>query len=98
MLINNAIKNSKMSKDLNKTDKISKQIISEIENRAAKLNISIAELCSRASVAPSTFSRWRKNKASPLVKTIERMNLILDDLEKAKLINEEADEKKPLKN
>ena len=40
-------------------------IIAEIEGRAAKLKLSINEVCQEAGVHPTTFSRWKKSEKNP---------------------------------
>jgi predicted transcriptional regulator len=60
------------------------QIIQDLERRAAAVGISVRELCARANSAPSTFSRWKHNRVSPLLITVDRMHVILTELEEAK--------------
>lgn len=45
----------------------------DIEARAKAASLSIAELCRQAGVAQSTFHRWRGEKTSPSVETVQRM-------------------------
>jgi transposase-like protein len=40
-------------------------IIAGIEERAAKLQLSISEVCQEAGVHPTTFSRWKKSEKNP---------------------------------
>jgi hypothetical protein len=58
-------------------------IISEIEDRAAKLHLSIGELCRQANVHPTTFSRWKKSEKNPdpigaTIKSLSKMIEVLD--------------------
>lgn len=40
-------------------------IIATVESRAAKLGLSINEVCQEAGVHPTTFSRWKKSDKNP---------------------------------
>lgn len=40
-------------------------IIATIEGRAAKLGLSINEVCQQAGVHPTTFSRWKVSEKNP---------------------------------
>lgn len=60
-----------------------------IEGRAAALGLSVAELCRRANVHPTTFSRWKlsPNNPAPIgpnFRTLERLQSALTDLEAAR--------------
>ncbi len=58
-------------------------IILEIETRAKRANITIAELCRRANIAKSTFLRWKNGDCSPTISTLQ--NIITElDAEEAK--------------
>jgi transposase-like protein len=58
-------------------------IIADIESRAAKLGLSIAELCQQAKVHPTTFSRWKKSEknSQPIGATIKSLSALTDALE-----------------
>jgi hypothetical protein len=65
-------------------------IIREIESRAAKLELSISDLCQEASVHPTTFSRWKKSEKNPqpigaTLKSLSALTDALDRLENARL-------------
>lgn len=62
------------------------QVIAAYEARAAAIGITIAKLCERASVHPTTFSRWKlsERNPNPVGMTYTSMRAIetaLDDLE-----------------
>lgn len=40
-------------------------VISDIERRAREINVPIRELCRRAELNPTTFSRWKKSERNP---------------------------------
>ncbi|UPO80331.1 XRE family transcriptional regulator [Parasaccharibacter sp. TMW 2.1888] len=52
--------------------------ISEIERRARSCGISRSELCERAGISPSTYTRWKNGTSTPLVKTYERLIAAID--------------------
>lgn len=60
-------------------------IIAELEGRAAALNLSISEVCQRAGVHPTTFSRWKVSEKNPdpVGATIKSLRAISDVLEAA---------------
>lgn len=65
-------------------------IIREIESRAAKLELSISELCQKAGVHPTTFSRWKVSEKNPqpigaTIKSLSALTGELDRLEVAQL-------------
>lgn len=41
------------------------QIIASIERRARVAGLSISELCRKAGVHPTTFSRWKESERNP---------------------------------
>lgn len=58
-------------------------IIAEIEGRAASLHLSISELCKRANIHPTTFSRWKLSDKNPepigaTIKSLRALTDILD--------------------
>lgn len=59
-------------------------IIASIEGRAAKLDLSISELCQAAGVHPTTFSRWKKSEKNtqPIGATIKTLSAITDALDR----------------
>jgi transcriptional regulator with XRE-family HTH domain len=61
-------------------------IIATIEGRAAKLGLSISEVCQQAGVHPTTFSRWKLSEKNPqpigaTLKSLSAITDILDQLE-----------------
>lgn len=61
-------------------------IIRAIEDRAAKLNVSMGEVCQKAGVHPTTFSRWKKSDKNPqpigaTIKSLSAITAELDRLE-----------------
>jgi hypothetical protein len=61
-------------------------IIAAIEERAAKLQLSISEVCQQAKVHPTTFSRWKRSEKNPhpigaTIKSLSAITDVLDRLE-----------------
>jgi len=61
-------------------------IIAEIEGRAKKLNLSISEVCRKAGVHPTTFSRWKLSDKNPepvgaTIKSLRALSDVLDAAE-----------------
>lgn len=61
-------------------------LIADIEARSQRLGLSISELCRRAGVHPTTFSRWKlsERNADPVgatIKSIGALNDVLDGAE-----------------
>lgn len=40
-------------------------VIAEIERRTQNINLTVAEICGRAGIHPTTFSRWKKTDRTP---------------------------------
>lgn len=40
-------------------------VIAEIERRTQNINLTVAEICARAGIHPTTFSRWKKTDRTP---------------------------------
>lgn len=59
-------------------------IIATIEERAAKLQLSISEVCQQAGVHPTTFSRWKKSDKNPqpIGATLKSLSAITDVLDR----------------
>lgn len=59
-------------------------IIATIEERAAKLKLSINDLCVQAKVHPTTFSRWKKSEKNPqpIGATIKSLSALTDALDR----------------
>jgi len=45
----------------------------EIEGLAAKAGLSMAEVCRRAKIAPTTFTRWKAGKTEPTLGVYRRL-------------------------
>ena len=56
--------------------------IESIASRAFRLRKSIRQICKRAGVAPSTFSRWRSGVVDPTQDTIDKLNAAIDEFER----------------
>lgn len=59
-------------------------IVTNIEERAAKLKLSINELCLEAGIHPTTFSRWKVSEKNPqpIGATIKSLSALTDVLER----------------
>jgi len=64
--------------------RLEKEVYASIKRRARFVTITIDELCRRAKIAPSTFSRWVNGHHSGLIFTIGLMDEILNTLEAEK--------------
>lgn len=64
--------------------RLEKEVYASIKRRARFVGITIDELCRRAKIAPSTFSRWVNGHNSGLIFTIGQMDEILTALEAEK--------------
>lgn len=67
-------------------------IIADIEERAAKLQLSIYELCQNAGVHPTTFSRWKKSEKNPqpIGATLKSLSAITMELERVEALKAAA--------
>lgn len=63
---------------------LERRVYASIQARSRFVGISIDELCRRAGIAPSTFSRWVNGHNSGLLVTIGKMDEILTRLEAEK--------------
>jgi hypothetical protein len=59
-------------------------IVASIEERAAKLKLSISDVCQEAGVHPTTFSRWKKSDKNPqpIGATIKSLSALTDALDR----------------
>jgi transcriptional regulator with XRE-family HTH domain len=59
-------------------------IIAEIESRAAKLGLTISQVCDAAGVHPTTFSRWKKSERNPepVGATLKSLSAITQELDR----------------
>lgn len=58
--------------------------ISDLEKRAESAGISISELCQKANVARSTFTRWKNGTSSPTLSIIAKLESALVNKNKRK--------------
>lgn len=67
-------------------------IIAELEERAAKLQLSINELCQNAGVHPTTFSRWKKSEKNPqpIGATLKSLSAITQELDRTEALKAAA--------
>lgn len=64
-------------------------VIADIEKRASRAGISMSQLCRKAKVNPTTFSRWKKSERNPepigaTLRSIGRLYDALQDVERAR--------------
>ena len=69
--------------------KLERRVYASIQARSRFVDITIDELCRRAGIAPSTFSRWVNGHNSGLLFTIGKMDEILTRLEAEKYFSYE---------
>lgn len=55
----------------------------DVEAKASAAGMSIADICKRADVAQSTFSRWKAGKTSPTLTIYKRIVAVLAPAGKA---------------
>jgi len=56
-------------------------LATQLELRAKGKGISINRLCRQASIARSTFSRWKAGTTEPTVSVYRRLSQTLDDMQ-----------------
>jgi len=58
------------------------EIISSLEERARAIGLSMSEVCRRANIHPTTFSRWKlsERNPAPVGATIKSLNALEDVL------------------
>lgn len=56
-----------------------RDLIEQIENRASAVGMSVNELCKRARVARSTFTRWKAGAHAPQMRVYRKLLAALDD-------------------
>jgi GTP cyclohydrolase I len=59
----------------------------DIERAAEKAGLSMNEVCRQAHLARSTFQRWKECQTSPTLRSLERINNILDAAAELKPVN-----------
>jgi transcriptional regulator with XRE-family HTH domain len=67
-------------------------IIATVEGRAAKLGLSINEVCQQAGVHPTTFSRWKRSEKNPqpIGATLKSLSAITDVLDRLEAVRDAA--------
>lgn len=63
-------------------------IINELESRAAAVGLPISEVCRKANIHPTTFSRWKLSEKNPdpigaTIKSLSALAEVLRDEEAA---------------
>jgi transcriptional regulator with XRE-family HTH domain len=51
--------------------------ITDLERRAKAKRLSIAEVCRRANVAPSTFARWKSGDSLPTIRVLRKIEDVI---------------------
>lgn len=64
------------------------EIIASLERRAKRVGLPMAEACRRASIHPTTFSRWKQSEKNPSPKgaaipTVSRLEAVIAGAERA---------------
>jgi transcriptional regulator with XRE-family HTH domain len=57
------------------------EIIEGLVNRSIELNTPIITVLEKAGVNESTWWRWKTGKASPTLKTLQKIGHVLDEIE-----------------
>lgn len=62
-------------------------IIADLEARAAALGLPISEVCRKAGLHPTTFSRWKRSdkNTDPIGATIKSLNALDEVLRRAEI-------------
>jgi transposase-like protein len=68
-------------------------IIAELEARAKAVGLSMSEVCRRANVHPTTFSRWKLSarNSDPIGATVRSLSLLDEVLSSAEATGTQAD-------
>ena len=61
----------------------SKDLFMRIQKRSRAIGWSLSELCRRAGVSRATLSLWRLGGTNPTIGTIEKLDSVLDRMERA---------------
>ncbi len=64
------------------------EIIANLEARAKRIGLPMAEVCKRAGIHPTTFSRWKLSERNPAPKgatiaSVEKLARVIDAAERA---------------
>lgn len=64
------------------------EIIANLEARARRIGLPMAEVCKRAGIHPTTFSRWKLSERNPAPKgatiaSVEKLVRVIDAAERA---------------
>ena len=62
---------------------VTQTVLADLERRCAAVNTSIAAVLSKAGVNESTWWRWKTEKSSPTLSTLNRLGRVLDEIENA---------------
>jgi len=57
--------------------------VKDWERRIRAVDLTPAEACRRADLARSTWHRWKSGFTQPTIRSLERLNDIITELEKA---------------
>lgn len=55
------------------------EIVTNLEQRAADVGMSVSELCRLGGVSRSTFTRWKSGHTSPTGRILERLDAVLKE-------------------
>lgn len=55
----------------------------DVEAKAKDAGLSIADVCKRAGIAQSTFSRWKAGRTSPTLTIYQRIEAVLSPVTEA---------------
>ncbi|MBO9710537.1 MAG: hypothetical protein J7521_20240 [Caulobacter sp.] len=71
------------------------QIISALEDRAKRVGLPMAEVCKRAGIHPTTFSRWKLSERNPQPKgaaipSVAKIEAVIAERETAESRSEAA--------
>lgn len=58
------------------------QIVNALVTRAKRVGLSMATVCSRAEVAESTVSRWKKGDFEPRLKVLAKLDKVISEEER----------------
>ena len=75
----------------------SQKLLAEMERERQELGVSIADLCLESGIDPSTWWRWQKGEASPLVCTLDRVQVALNLRRELKLVRAQGGDKVTVK-
>jgi transcriptional regulator with XRE-family HTH domain len=62
---------------------VTQTVLADFERRCSDAKTSIAAVLSKAGVNESTWWRWKTEKSSPTLSTLNRLGRVLDEIENA---------------